>query len=120
MTCWRRREGRSEGSFVVSVCSTRSGSGDEPKMSSRELSTGWASWVDIVVAGDGGADWVELESVCAEAMAVSCCLISVEVIVGVVWRCDKKKLVICGCSAPPLHQSAVCSMVAKGKTIGNE
>lgn len=46
-----------------------SGGGDEPKMSSRELSAaGFASpWVELmVVAGDGGAESAELESVLGE------------------------------------------------------
>lgn len=58
------------------ICSVRTGmvscGGEEPKMSSRELSTvGDASECAevIVVAGDAGGDGVELESVCVEVMA---------------------------------------------------
>lgn len=41
-------------------------------MSSRELSTAGCAvsgWADMVVAGEGGAEWAELESVCVEVMA---------------------------------------------------
>lgn len=80
MTCWRRREGRSDGSVVdpeaeaeaVVVSTWRCGAwsslwlrgGEEPKMSSSELSAALSVCVEvIVVAGEGAADWAELESV---------------------------------------------------------
>lgn len=54
-----------EGAGRVSV------GGEEPKMSSSELSTGMGAsvfWVEVLlVAGDGGAESAELESVCVEA-----------------------------------------------------
>lgn len=44
--------------------------GEEPKMSSRELSsTAGLSWVDIVVAGEGGVDWADEESVWVDVIA---------------------------------------------------
>lgn len=50
-----------------------SGGGDEPKMSSSELSTaGFVAvsvWPDIVVAGEGGVERAELESVGADVIA---------------------------------------------------
>ena len=82
MTCWRRKDGRSEGSAGVSVGSggliSEEGGGEEPKMSSRELSTvvvvgdwDWwglscmaavvSEWVEVmVVEGERGAEGVEL------------------------------------------------------------
>jgi hypothetical protein len=80
VTCWRRREGRSDGSVVdpeaeaeaVVVFDACCGAwsslslrgGEEPKMSSSELSAALSVCVeDIVVAGEGDADRAELESV---------------------------------------------------------
>jgi hypothetical protein len=55
---------------VLDGTSLVSGGGEEPKISSRELSTaGFASlWVELIVVagGDGGAESAELESVLGE------------------------------------------------------
>lgn len=52
--------------------------GEEPKMSSRELSsTAGLSWVDIVVAGEGGVEWADDESVWAVIAQVVWVLTSV-------------------------------------------
>ena len=65
MTCWRRRDGRSEGSAGVFAGSggliSEEGGGDEIKMSSRELSMAVVSErVEVmVVVRERGAEGVE-------------------------------------------------------------
>lgn len=47
-------------------------SGEEPKMSSREFSAAGGAMLassDMVVAGDGGVEFAELESVCVDVIS---------------------------------------------------